>query len=349
MRVIIYSHVFLPNYGGSGQVARMLAEGFVDLGHEVTVVTETPGPARTGRSGYRLHRGFSWWRYFELARNADAVLLISISLKALLPALLARRRIVTSHQMMAGRGYLNTLKRFATRLGTNVASSGAVAQSFGFSMPVIGNPYDDAIYSPPSVERRDRDFAFVGRVIDCKGLHILVAALAQLRDRGRQATLTVIGDGDSLSTVQQQVADHGLVEQVVFTGPLDSSNIARRLHEHRAIVVPSLWDEPFGIVALEGMACGCIPIIAESGGLPEATGGFGLTYPRHDATALVGCLERVLNDQAFVVRMQREAATHLSGHTKKHVAAAYAAFLNGKEPVAGSDFPAGTPFRRVTP
>lgn len=326
MHILIYSHVFLPKYGGSGQVARMLAEALSSLGHQLTIVTETPGPAAFEQPAYRLHRGFSWVLFYDLAKQADAVLLVGMSLKALLPALAAGRRPVISHHMMAGQGWLNMLKRYATRLGKNVAVSRAVASSFGLPMAVISNPYDDSVYRLPRIERRERDFVFVGRVIDCKGLHILISAMSELRDRGRSTTLTVIGDGDALPAAQQQAMDLDLSSWVHFAGRLDGPSISSELQNHRAIVVPSLWEEPFGVVALEGMACGCTPIVAKSGGLPEAVGGFGMTYPRHDHRALADCLEQVL---AFPVggSLPPAATAFVARHEKLNVARLYLSSL----------------------
>ena len=66
------------------------------------------------------------------------------------------------------------------------------------------------------------------------------------------------------------------------------------MNRHRVMVVPSIWEEPFGIVALEGLACGCEVVIARSGGLPEATGPFGVTFKRGDPVDLANVINFVL-------------------------------------------------------
>ena len=68
----------------------------------------------------------------------------------------------------------------------------------------------------------------------------------------------------------------GLERQVEFTGVLQGETLVRTLNAHRIMVVPSRTPEPFGVVALEGIACGCVVVGSEGGGLsgtPSATAG----------------------------------------------------------------------------
>ena len=95
------------------------------------------------------------------------------------------------------------------------------------------------------------------------------------------------------------------------------------LNRHRILVVPSSYNEPFGIVALEGIACGCAVIGTAGGGLPEAIGPCGLVVPNRDAAALAGAIERVLNDAELRAGFELAAPAHLDPHTVRHVSEAY--------------------------
>jgi glycogen(starch) synthase len=78
-------------------------------------------------------------------------------------------------------------------------------------------------------------------------------------------------------------------------------------------IVPSIY-EPFGIVALEAMASGCLCVVADTGGLREVVpvdGTVGLRFPSRDATALRGVLERVLTDDASRRQLVAEAREHV--------------------------------------
>ena len=77
---------------------------------------------------------------------------------------------------------------------------------------------------------------------------------------------------------------------------------ATELARHQVMVTPSHYEEPFGIVALKELACGCLPLVSERGGLPEAIGNHGSTFPNGDADALAGRLQEILGDMARAPR-----------------------------------------------
>ena len=86
----------------------------------------------------------------------------------------------------------------------------------------------------------------------------------------------------------------GLDNQVQFRGAQSGPDLASTLNQHQILVVPSKYDEPFGVVALEGIACGCAVIGSNGGGLPEAIGPCGITFPNGDMAALENALDRLL-------------------------------------------------------
>ena len=110
---------------------------------------------------------------------------------------------------------------------------------------------------------------------------------------------------------------------VEFIGVKRGGDLANVLSAHRVMVVPSMWNEPFGIVALEGMACGCVVIGSEGGGLKDAIGPGGLTFPNGDATALAICIEKALFDSPTVQRCRAAAPAHLARHQPRAVARRY--------------------------
>ena len=86
-----------------------------------------------------------------------------------------------------------------------------------------------------------------------------------------------------------------------------------------ALVVPSAWEEPLGLVALEAMACG-VPVVATAvGGIPEVVehGRNGLLVAPEDPDALAGAIRRVLDDDALRGRLRRHCLTEsaIPSHT----------------------------------
>ena len=98
--------------------------------------------------------------------------------------------------------------------------------------------------------------------------------------------------------------------------------MAELLNRHRILVVPSRWAEPFGIVALEGIACGCVVVGSENGGLKEAIGPCGITFENGNVRALADQLKRLLNEPEAQASFRQHAVEHLAKFQSDAVAAA---------------------------
>jgi glycosyltransferase involved in cell wall biosynthesis len=119
----------------------------------------------------------------------------------------------------------------------------------------------------------------------------------------------------------------GAVRFVGRLGPMDGDQLPRLLNRHKIMVVPSRWNEPFGIVALEGIACGCAVIGSSGGGLPEAIGPCGVTFANGDAAALAEKIEMFLKQPDLLAGFRQNAANHLARHQPEVVAQKYIELL----------------------
>jgi glycosyltransferase involved in cell wall biosynthesis len=131
--------------------------------------------------------------------------------------------------------------------------------------PVVGAEPDP---SPPQSRPFTNRVVFLGRLTHLKGLAHAVAALARASARlGRQLSLDVGGEGPELDRCRD-LARHRSVE-ARFWGWVDDARREQLIREADAIIVPSLWPEPFGMVGLEA-GCFGVPAVAYSvGGIPE--------------------------------------------------------------------------------
>jgi glycosyltransferase involved in cell wall biosynthesis len=218
---------------------------------------------------------------------------------------------------------MGTVKRVLLRGATGIAISDAIAADFSTPCTVIPDPYDDEVFRLlPEIER-NRDLVFVGRFVSDKGIPVLLEALKRLAVTGLEPTLTVIGAGPEEQNWRRRVDDMGLSEQVRFAGVKRGEELAEALNAHRVMVVPSLWNEPFGVVALEGMACGCVVIGSEGGGLKQAIGPAGLTFANGDVAGFAAAIEYALGDPAVQQRCCAAAPAHLAVHRPTPVAKRY--------------------------
>ena len=98
-----------------------------------------------------------------------------------------------------------------------------------------------------------------------------------------------------------------VVAGLEFVGGKFGDELATLLNQHRIMVVPSRWPEPFGLVALEGIACGCAVGGSEEGGLKEAMGPCGISFKNSDYSSLAAALDRRLRRAALPRRARLPA------------------------------------------
>lgn len=155
------------------------------------------------------------------------------------------------------------------------------------------------------------EIAFVGRVTPYKGLDVAVQALAALREaHAIDARLVVAGPADEghAADVRALAARLGVAGAIDWLGNQDADGVARVLARAHAVIVPSVWDEPLGLVPIEA-AFARVPIVASDvGGLGEAMRAdeHALLFAPGDAVAAATALARVLTDpEATAARVAR--------------------------------------------
>jgi glycogen(starch) synthase len=325
VKILLGSHHFSPSIGGIETVSELLAREFVKLGHELRVITQTPGG---NDFPFRVVRRPTAPEVFRQAVWCDVFLQNNISLRTIWPLLFIRRPLYITHQTWmptAERGldWSARLKRFVLRFGRSIAISQAIAQQLPVPSVTIGNPYDNEVFTRFPSADRNRDLIYVGRLVSDKGVDLLVHALSILHGFGIQTQLTIVGSGPERSALENQVRDLKLQSVVEFVGSQTGAQLAETLNRHRVLVVPSRWPEPFGIVALEAIACGCVVVGSNQGGLPEAIGPCGITFPNNDVHALANGLVEVLTNPERRATMRSQADSHLAKFSKTRVAQAY--------------------------
>jgi glycosyltransferase involved in cell wall biosynthesis len=166
-------------------------------------------------------------------------------------------------------------------------------------LPAHNRAVASPVEGPPSV-------VFLGRLVSTKGVHILLQAIEQMADCDFQ--LNIIGDGPERGRLESEVRQRRLESRVAFRGFLPTNEVERAVAAARAVVMPSLGGEVFGLVALENMLRRKVLITSDIGALAEVIGDAGLTFPAGDAQALAECLRKVLQSDEFTERTGARAA-----------------------------------------
>jgi glycosyltransferase involved in cell wall biosynthesis len=335
LKILIYSRLFWPSIGGLEAIMEILAEEFAAAGHQVKVVTQIASEAERTHD-YEVVRMPNLKSCVQLLRWSDVCLCANVSLRGLVPMIIAGNPLVVSHHLpydLPGRfSILAEFKKTVARFSNNICCSKAVQSHIPGRSIVIPNTYRTEIFKEYNDVIKDLDIVFVGRLVSDKGVSDLIDAMGQLGRAGFRPRLSIVGDGPERPTILTRVGDLGLGQQVAFTGVKLGSDLARFVARHRVLVVPSRWAEPFGIVALEGIACGCVVVGTSLGGLPEAIGPCGVTVPNANPTAMAVALKSLLEDDSLRARYRCGAPAHLARHSRLNVARSY---LNVLESAAG--------------
>lgn len=327
MNILIGSYRFAPELGGIETMSALMAREWSARGHAVRVVTRSGGFAPEPAPGVMVLRRPSAADLRAAVAWSDVYWQNNLSLELLPWAALGRRGRVVTHQTWTRRAsgrldWRDRLKRGFARIGHQVAISRAVAAELPGRPTIIPNAHDERVFYPPERdEARSGDLIFVGRLVSDKGGHDLVDALARLAADGLRPRLTMIGDGPERERWAARAREAGVSAQVRWTGALQGVALADELRRHRVLVVPSRWAEPFGIVALEGAACGCTVVGSRGGGLTDAIGPCGATFSNGDAAELARVLVDALAGR--LTRDDRVREVHLTRHRSGPVAERY--------------------------
>lgn len=191
-------------------------------------------------------------------------------------------------------------------------------------MQTVLNGTDTALFrphaaAPPAAGDAARaktfHFLYAGRLTADKGVHVLISAFAQVQREHPHCRLLIAGSSFFANApqtpYQRQLAHQALplARAIVFSGFVPQARLRLMYADADAVVVPSTWQEPFGLVALEAMASQRCVIASAVGGMPElvAHERTGLLVAPGDQAALAAAMARVVQDPALRLRLARAA------------------------------------------
>ena len=327
---------FLANHGpmGGGEVMLLqLAVAARELGEQVTVVGPANSEVESGSAALDLNfRGVAggsrpqlMGQYAKYAQRTSADLLwCNGPVPALAVSFAAVPLFVHLHQVPSrqqGR-LLSIVRRRAivtlvpsdymarvvpgSRSFANWTDAASQAFSHARALPTSGSPLR---------------IGFIGRMSTAKGLDVLADAIGMLPET-TNATLVIAGDDrfvPSSDSASVGLALEKIRTRVTFAGWIDRNEFHSRVD---LVVVPSVWDEPFGLVAAESLARHTPLLVTDAGALPEIVGiEYPWIVPRNDASSI----------KTRILQMVDQPA-----ETKSAIETGYARWLTHYSPQAGT-------------
>lgn len=289
LRVLLTADPELPVpprfYGGIERVIALLAEGLAARGHDVTLVAHRASTARCRLVPYFREDGGRVSSLLNAAVVARAgvryrpdVIHSFGRLRSLLPTLPFRVAKVMSYQRAVTARSVVWGHRFARGRLTFVGCSRRMLDDVRdlAAWRVVYNAVDPSSYEFAADVPADAPLVFLGRLEHIKGPHV---AIRVARGAGRRLILAGNVPADQHAYFEQAIRPHLDGHRISYVGPVDDAAKSSLLSRAAALLMPILWDEPFGIVMAEALACGTPVIGFGRGAVPEIV--------RHGVTGFV--------------------------------------------------------------
>jgi glycosyltransferase involved in cell wall biosynthesis len=200
----------------------------------------------------------------------------------------------------------------------------------GFRGPIHIIPqfgFDTEIYRrteprPPRTPGAPFTLGYLGRLVENKGLSLLIEALASLPEHCR---VVFIGNGPMKSELEAQAARLGVTQRVTFKAGVPTYEVPQELQQMDVLVLPSLtrpnWTEQFGRVLAEAMACETPVIGSSCGEIPYVIGDAGLVFTEGNVQELATCVRQLLDDpELYATLATRGRQRVLEQYTQESIA-----------------------------
>ncbi|MEM9938486.1 MAG: glycosyltransferase family 4 protein [Pseudomonadota bacterium] len=291
MRIALSADPELPVppklYGGIERIIDMLALKYAERGHEVTVFAHPesdtagkliawPRPTSQSRSD-TLFNSATLARHiiggkFDILHSFSRLAYMTPILPLSLPKLMTYQRAITADRVKRARGLAGKSLEF-TACGAWMLDT--LQDRSGWHAVPNGVPLETYDFTPDVAE--DAPLVFLGRIEEIKGTHLAIEIAKRTNQR-----LIIAGNipDEKRDWYEAFVAPHLDDKQIKYVGPVNDVQKNELLGEAKAFLMPILWDEPFGIVMAEAMACGTPVIGMRRGAVPEVV--------VHGSTGFVG-------------------------------------------------------------
>lgn len=330
LRILLIASEAPPRVSGVAKSIGEIADGLRDRGHEVVVFSSADG--RTLRwDRVRLSLAFANLGHVLANDGPFDVINIHGPAPSLSDLALLRfvkwaggAKVVYTHHFslhfgvwwadIAGRIYDSFFRRVASRCDAVVTTTEDYALAFervGADVTVIPWGFDEKRFFPGERVFTGEDplrIVAIGQFRRYKGMAVAVRSVLDQPN----LTLSLVGDGPILASVLDQIPVRS--DNIRYLGRVSDAELPGVIRQHDVILLPSRTRaEAFGIVLLEGMASGCVPVASRLPGVREVVGDVGLTSVPGNEVSLRKALLGLASDPQDVEVRRKSAIARAEG------------------------------------
>lgn len=267
-------------YGGIERIIDMLIQGLIKRGHEITLFAHPdskaacklePYPALKSRPSIDTIRNMAHVgskilkSNFDLIHSFARLAYLTPLLPLSIPKVMSYQRIVTPKSVVWG--------EYLSRGTLHFVAVSVIHQRMGH-FPKKGNWH--ILYNGTSISaydfkeqvNKDAPLVFLGRVEEIKGAHLAIE-VAQKSGRALIIAGNIPDDPKHQTYFKEKIAPHINNKTICYVGAVNDTQKDEILGQAAALLMPVLWEELFGIVMIEALACGTPVIGLNRGAVPE--------------------------------------------------------------------------------
>ena len=162
----------------------------------------------------------------------------------------------------------------------------------------------------------------VSRLEPIKGMDLVVPALAEVLKVHPDTQLLVVGDGSLRASMEQQAVELGCADHIRFVGRQPQEELPQWYGQMDIVLMPSR-SEGFGLTAIEAMACGCVMVASDTGGLPEVVrdGVCGLLHRTEDVADMASKITSLIGDPTLYDKLRTQSLQEVEKYSFERYAA----------------------------
>lgn len=362
MNILIIMDPGIPvppiKYGGIERMVYLLANAYHASGHTVTLLAG-PGSSCNGKTIHfganKLNRSkwaiwkevFSVWSHiienriyhgaakgrYDVIHNFGRLLYLLPMLQQRVVKIMSYQRKITLRnikllRLMSPKNFWFTAcsdrcRRFSRGLSMHAHGSRSNKSSKFNNWRTIYNAVDFSKYQPEYTFDDDAPLMFLGRLEQIKGVHIAIE-VAKTTNRKLWIAGNIPDSPDAIRYFQNQIARHIDGIQIIYLGELDDRQKNHYLARSATLLFPIAWDEPFGIVMIEAMACGTPVIAFNKGSVPEVVTPGETGFIVNGATDMCSAIQKLQGINRLECRYAAMARFDISVITGQYLALAKA-------------------------